>query len=78
MTLTGAFVGVVAAVGVLLIAAGWRGAELRETRRPAIDMLVPKGAGTRELMRSLARGRSVGLMNDQKFNQGVAAPLNAA
>jgi Kdo2-lipid IVA lauroyltransferase/acyltransferase len=40
-----------------------------------IDVLVPKGAGTRELMRSLARGRSVGLMNDQKFNQGVAAPF---
>jgi Kdo2-lipid IVA lauroyltransferase/acyltransferase len=38
-----------------------------------IDMLVPKGAGTRELMRSLGRGRSIGLMNDQKFNQGVAA-----
>ncbi len=37
MTLTGAFVGVMAAVGVLLIAAGWRGAELRETRRPTID-----------------------------------------
>ena len=37
MTPTGAFVGVMAAVGVLLIAAGWRGAELRETRRPAID-----------------------------------------
>jgi tight adherence protein B len=37
MTLTGAFVGMMAAVGVLLIAAGWRGAELRETRRPTID-----------------------------------------
>ena len=39
MTLTGAFVGVMAAVGVLLIAAGWRGAELRETRRPTIDWI---------------------------------------
>jgi tight adherence protein B len=37
MTLTGAFVGVMAAGGVLLIAAGWRGAELREQSRPAIN-----------------------------------------
>ncbi len=40
-----------------------------------IDVLTPKGIGTRELMRALSRGQSVGLMNDQKFNQGVAAPF---
>ncbi|MEY2759460.1 MAG: hypothetical protein RIR33_3238 [Pseudomonadota bacterium] len=39
------------------------------------DHLAPKGAGTRELMRALARGHSVGLMNDQKFNQGIAVPF---
>lgn len=38
-------------------------------------VLTPKGAGTRELMRALRMGESVGLMNDQKFNQGVAAPF---
>jgi KDO2-lipid IV(A) lauroyltransferase len=37
--------------------------------------LTPKGAGTRELMRALASGQSVALMNDQKFNQGIAAPF---
>ncbi|MEL7545730.1 MAG: lysophospholipid acyltransferase family protein [Pseudomonadota bacterium] len=40
-----------------------------------IGVLAPKGLGTRELMRALGQGRSVGLMNDQKFNQGVAAAL---
>ena len=38
-------------------------------------VLTPKGAGTRELMRALNKGESVGLMNDQKFNQGVAVPF---
>ncbi len=32
---------------------------------------APKGLATRELMRSLARGQSVGIMNDQKFREGV-------
>lgn len=40
-----------------------------------IDTLTPKGAGTRDLMRALANGESVALMNDQKFNQGIAAPF---
>lgn len=40
-----------------------------------IHVLVPKGIGTRELMRALQRGTSVGIMNDQKFNQGVPAPF---
>jgi len=32
---------------------------------------APKGIGTRELMRALARGAPVALMNDQKFNEGI-------
>jgi KDO2-lipid IV(A) lauroyltransferase len=40
-----------------------------------INVLTPKGAGTRELMRALGRGQSVALMNDQKFNQGINVPL---
>ena len=36
-----------------------------------IGVLTPKGLGTRELMRALSEGRSVALMNDQKFNQGI-------
>jgi len=36
-----------------------------------IEVLTPKGMGTRELMRALSGGRSVALMNDQKFNQGI-------
>lgn len=40
-----------------------------------IQILTPKGAGTRELMRALSSGQSVGLMNDQKFNQGIAVPF---
>jgi len=40
-----------------------------------IGVLAPKGLGTRELMRALSAGRAVGLMNDQKFNQGLAVPF---
>ncbi len=40
-----------------------------------VQVLTPKGAGTRELMRALSRGQSVALMNDQKFNQGIAVPF---
>ena len=40
-----------------------------------IGVLAPKGLGTRELMRALSAGRSVGIMNDQKFNQGLAIPF---
>jgi len=37
-----------------------------------IGVLTPKGLGTREMMRALSSGRAVALMNDQKFNQGIA------
>ncbi|MDP3739777.1 MAG: lipid A biosynthesis acyltransferase [Hyphomonadaceae bacterium] len=40
-----------------------------------ISRLTPKGAGTRDLMRALGSGQSVALMNDQKFNQGIAVPF---
>ena len=40
-----------------------------------IGVLTPKGLGTRELMRALSKGRAVALMNDQKFNQGLAIPF---
>ena len=40
-----------------------------------IGGLAPKGIGTRELMRALTAHRSVGLMNDQKFNEGLPVPF---
>jgi KDO2-lipid IV(A) lauroyltransferase len=36
-----------------------------------IGVLTPKGVGTREIMRALGKKRSVALLNDQKFNQGM-------
>ena len=48
---------------------------IAKARSTYTDILTPKGAGTRELMRALARGQSVALMNDQKFNRGIAAPF---
>jgi KDO2-lipid IV(A) lauroyltransferase len=45
-------------------------------RRYGVSLFAPKGTeGARELMRALARGEAVALLNDQKFNGGVAAPL---
>ncbi|MBB35587.1 MAG: lipid A biosynthesis acyltransferase [Hirschia sp.] len=37
--------------------------------------LAAKGVGTRALMRALSQKRSVALMNDQKFNEGIAVPF---
>jgi KDO2-lipid IV(A) lauroyltransferase len=52
-------------------------ARIRRSReRYGVTLFAPKGAdGARELLRALSRGESVALMNDQKFNGGVAAPL---
>ena len=52
-------------------------ARIRKSRfRYGVRLFAPKGGdGARELIRALARGESVALMNDQKFNGGVAAPL---
>jgi len=36
---------------------------------------APKGVGTRELMRALSKGQTIALMNDQKFNEGIAVPF---
>lgn len=45
-------------------------------RRYGVSLFAPKGKdGARELFRALARGESVALLNDQKFNGGVAAPF---
>ena len=40
-----------------------------------IEVLTPKGLGTREVMNALKANRAVALMNDQKFNQGIAVPF---
>ena len=52
-------------------------ARIRRSReRYGVTLFAPKGVeGARELLRALSRGESVALMNDQKFNGGVAAPL---
>jgi KDO2-lipid IV(A) lauroyltransferase len=48
----------------------------RSRWRYGVRLFAPKGTdGARELLRALSRGESVALMNDQKFNGGVAAPL---
>ncbi len=39
------------------------------------SILTPKGLGTREMMKALSEGRAVALMNDQKFNEGLAVPF---
>jgi Kdo2-lipid IVA lauroyltransferase/acyltransferase len=44
--------------------------------RYGVRMFAPKGLeGARAILRGLERGESVALMNDQKFNGGVEAPL---
>jgi KDO2-lipid IV(A) lauroyltransferase len=44
--------------------------------RYGVTLFARKGAeGAREMLRALGRGDSVGILNDQKFNAGVAAPL---
>ena len=45
-------------------------------RAYGVKLFAPKGtSGAREMFRAIARGESIALMNDQKFNGGVAAPL---
>jgi KDO2-lipid IV(A) lauroyltransferase len=52
-------------------------ARIRKSReRYGVRLFAPKGTeGARALVRALGRGESVALMNDQKFNGGIAAPL---
>jgi len=41
-----------------------------------VTSLAPKGAGgARDIMRALAKGESVAMLVDQKFNAGVASPF---
>ena len=48
----------------------------RSRERYGVRLFAPKGTdGARKLLRALGRGESVALMNDQKFNGGIAAPL---
>ena len=48
----------------------------RSRWRYGVRLFAPKGTdGARKLLRALGRGESAALMNDQKFNGGVAAPL---
>jgi KDO2-lipid IV(A) lauroyltransferase len=44
--------------------------------RYGVRLFAPKGEeGARELIESMRKGESVALMNDQKFNGGIAAPF---
>jgi KDO2-lipid IV(A) lauroyltransferase len=52
-------------------------ARMRRARhRYGVRKFAPKGlASAREMMRAMARGESIALMNDQKYNAGVAGPF---
>jgi KDO2-lipid IV(A) lauroyltransferase len=52
-------------------------ARIKESRRRyGVRLFAPKGGdGARELLKALMRGQSVALMNDQKYDGGVAAPF---
>lgn len=48
----------------------------KSRERYGVRLFAPKGGeGARELLEALGRGESVALMNDQKFNGGIAAPF---
>ncbi len=44
-------------------------------RAYGINTLTPKGLGTREIMNALKADKAVALLNDQKFNSGLALPF---
>lgn len=52
-------------------------ARIKESRfRYGVRMFAPKGAeGARELLDGLKAGRSIAMMNDQRYDRGVAAPF---
>jgi KDO2-lipid IV(A) lauroyltransferase len=52
-------------------------ARIKESRRRyGVRLFAPKGGdGARELLLALGRGQSVAMMNDQKYDGGVAAPF---
>lgn len=48
----------------------------RGRQRYGVNLFAPKGSdGSRELLLGMAKGESVALMNDQKFNRGVETPF---
>ena len=52
-------------------------ARIRRSRfRYGVRMFAPKGAdGARELLAGMKAGRSIAMMNDQRYDAGVAAPF---
>lgn len=49
---------------------------VRESRfRYGVRLFAPKGDSAREMMEGMAQGKSIALMNDQKFNSGLAVPF---
>jgi KDO2-lipid IV(A) lauroyltransferase len=49
---------------------------VEKRRHYGVKLFAPKGtAGARELFRAIGRGESIALLNDQKFNGGIAAPF---
>ena len=45
-------------------------------RRYGVTLMAPKGGdGSREVLKAMGEGEAVALLNDQKFNQGVALPF---
>jgi Kdo2-lipid IVA lauroyltransferase/acyltransferase len=49
---------------------------IERRRRYGVQLLAPKGGdGSREILEAMRRGESAALLNDQKFNGGVAAPF---
>jgi KDO2-lipid IV(A) lauroyltransferase len=52
-------------------------ARMKKNRfRYGVRLFAPKGAdGARELLEGLSRGRSVAMMNDQRYDAGVAGPF---
>ncbi len=55
----------------------WVDKRIREQREAyGIRLLAAKGKeGGMSLLRALAKGEAVGIMNDQKYNEGVAVPF---
>lgn len=49
---------------------------VRDSRfRYGVRLFAPKGDSAREMMEGMAKGKSVALMNDQKFNSGLSVPF---
>ena len=49
---------------------------VRDSRfRYGVRLFAPKGDSAREIMEGMAQGKSVALMNDQKFNSGLSVPF---